>query len=63
MKVNNQPWCLLDAGIGKQKFVCNRCNQEHIFEASGIELDYFVRIMEAFCLLHKNCKETGKTKL
>jgi hypothetical protein len=59
LKSGEYPWIIMDANKdprGKQKFVCIRCGQEHAFTVDGLSIDSFLRLSEAFCEFHKECK-------
>lgn len=60
LKSNEYPWCVMDANKdinGKQSFLCTRCGQKHTMDAIWMSVDTFLRLGEAFCLLHADCKE------
>jgi hypothetical protein len=59
LKSGEYTWISIDANKDprrKQKFVCTRCGQEHALTVDGISIDSFLRLCEAFCELHKDCK-------
>jgi hypothetical protein len=63
LKSNEYPWCIMDANKypdGKQSFICTRCGQRHAVSAEGMSVDTFLRLGEAFCSLHSDCKEQEK---
>jgi ribosomal protein S27AE len=59
LKSGDYPWIIIDANkdpLGKQKFVCMRCGQEHILTIDGLSIEAFLKLSESFCELHKDCK-------
>lgn len=60
LKSNKYPWCVMDANKdpnGKQLLLCTRCKKTHELNAIGMSVDTFLRLSEAFCMLHSECKE------
>lgn len=60
LKSGEYPWCVLDEQVDKKNqitFCCQRCKQKHSFNGKGIPVDRFLEISEAFCILHKECKD------
>lgn len=60
LKSGEYPWCVMDANKypdGKQSFLCQRCGQKHTMIVDGMSIDTFLRLSEAFCMLHADCKE------
>ena len=55
IKYGDCPWCVMDAN--KQAFLCDRCKQIHKLNMVDMSITEFCRLSEAFCILHKNCKE------
>ena len=57
MKSDDCPWCICETDGNKITFHCENCDQKHIFGNTGMAISRFLEISEAFCELHKNCKE------
>ena len=64
LKSGDYPWIIFDANPDdkkKQMFVCTRCGQNHkLSTLDGVSINYFLKLSEAFCELHKDCKEVDK---
>ena len=62
LKSGEYPWCVCESfgnnGItNRVLFKCERCKEIHTFNNARMSIDDFVKISEAFCYLHKDCKE------
>jgi len=58
LKANDYLWCICESDGNKVTFNCDRCKQNHIFDNTGIAISRFLEISEAFCIIHKDCKES-----
>ena len=63
MKSGDFPWCIVETDGNTVTFKCNRCGGEYIFDNTGMSIDLFCEKCEAFCELHKDCKEVRKQAL
>jgi len=57
LKSGDYPWCVCESKGNKVTFSCIRCREQHIFDNAGMTIDSFIKVSEAFCTLHKDCKE------
>ena len=57
MKAGDYPWCVCETNKNTVTFKCERCNQEHKFNNAGMSISRFLDISNAFCIIHKECKD------
>jgi len=57
LKSGEYPWCVCNSDGNIVSFDCMRCKQFFNFNNTGMTIDRFVEMSEAFCMLHKDCKE------
>ena len=57
LKSGDYPWCIAELKVNTVIFKCERCKEIHTFDNAGMPIDEFCKKSEAFCELHRNCKE------
>lgn len=59
LKSGEFPWCIVgtDTKGNNIVFECKRCGTKLEFDNTGMAVSRFLEISEAFCTLHKECKE------
>jgi len=58
MKTDDYPWCVCETNKNIVTFECQRCGQKHKFNNVGMSIMRFLDIANAFCIIHKECKES-----
>lgn len=59
MKSGDYPWCVCETDGNIVTLECERCKADYKFNNTGITIDRFIEISEAFCTIHKNCVVEG----
>lgn len=54
--MESYPWCVVESDGNKVTFLCKHCEEQHVFNNTGMTIDRFVEKCESFCNLHKECE-------
>ena len=57
LKSGDYPWCVSETDGNMVSFDCMRCKKDLQFNNAGMTISGFIEMAEAFCMLHKDCKE------
>jgi len=57
LKSEQYPWCVCETRGNLVLMECKKCKEQHNFDNRGMTINRFVEIAEAFCIIHKDCKE------